>query len=71
MNLKLNEKIRILCVRNKISISELARRLNQSPQNFSAKLIKESFSQDELNQIAKAVGATFEISFILKNGDKI
>ena len=69
--LTVSEKIRILCVRNKISLSELARRIKQSPQNFSLKLKRETFTQAELHQIAKAVGATFELGFTLKNGDRI
>lgn len=32
------EQIRVFCVRIGISLSELARRINQSPQNFNAKL---------------------------------
>ena len=33
-----SEQIRVLCVRTGISLSELARRIEQTPQNFNAKL---------------------------------
>ena len=33
-----SEQIRVLCVRTGVSLSELARRINQTPQNFNAKL---------------------------------
>lgn len=33
-----SEQIRVLCVRSGVSLSELARRINQTPQNFSVKL---------------------------------
>ena len=31
-----SEQIRVLCVRTGVSLSELARRINQTPQNFNA-----------------------------------
>lgn len=65
------EKIKILCVRSNISMAELARKIGQSPSNFSAKLKRESFSLEEYRQMAKAVNATFHMNFILENGDKI
>ena len=66
-----SEQIRVLCVRSGVSLSELARRINQSPQNFNAKLKRNSITQDELKQIAKALNATYEQYFILNNGEKI
>ena len=47
-----SEQIRVLCVRSGVSLSELARRINQTPQNFSVKLKRNTVTQDELNQIA-------------------
>ena len=67
----ISEQIKVLCVRNSISLAELARRLGNSPQSFSAKLKRESFSIKELENIADAVGAEFERNFILSNGEKI
>lgn len=66
-----SEQIRVLCVRTGISLSELARRLNQTPQNFNAKLKRNTITQDELNQIAKALDATYEHYFVLANGDQV
>ena len=66
-----SEMIRILCVRMNISVSELARRINQSPQNFSAKLKRESVTRQEMREIAAATGITYEQAFILPNGEKI
>lgn len=66
-----SEQIRVLCVRTGISLSELARRINQTPQNFNAKLKRNTVTQDELNQIAKALGATYEQYFVLPNGEQI
>lgn len=66
-----SEMIKILCVRMNVSVSELARRINQSPQNLAAKLKRESVTQKEMHEIASAMGITYEQSFILPNGDKI
>lgn len=66
-----SEKIRVLCVRYGISLSELARRINQTPQNFNAKLKRNTITQDELRQIAEALNATYEQYFVLPNGEKI
>ena len=66
-----SEQIRVLCVRAGISLSELARRIEQKPQNFNAKLKRNTVTQEELNQIAKVLGATYEQYFVLPNGEQI
>ena len=66
-----SEQIRVLCVRTGISLSELARRLNQTPQNFNAKLKRNTITQEELNQIAKALDAKYEHYFVLANGEQV
>lgn len=63
-----SEQIRVLCVRTGVSLSELARRINQTPQNFNAKLKRNTITQDELKQIAKALDVTYEQYFVLRNG---
>ena len=50
------EQIKILCVRKNISLAELARLTGQSPQNLSSKLKRESFTVNDLEKIADAVG---------------
>ena len=66
-----SEQIRVLCVLSGISLAELARRLNVSPQSLSGKIKRESFTINDLENIANVVGVKFEHSFILSNGDKI
>ena len=63
-----SEQIRVLCVRSGVSLSELARRINQTPQNFSVKL---TVTQDELNQIANVLNVKYEQYFVLANGDQV
>ena len=66
-----SEQIRVLCVRTGVSLSELARRINQTPRNFNAKLKRNTITQDELNQIAKALDVTYEQYFVLGNGELV
>lgn len=67
----ISEQIKVLCVRQNISQAELARRLGTTPQNFSAKLKRESFTVSEIEEIAEVVGVSFERSFVLENGECI
>lgn len=65
------EQIKILCVRKNISLAELARLTGQSPQNLSSKLKRESFTVNDLEEIANAVGVVYEHNFVLENGERI
>lgn len=67
----ISEQIKVLCVRSNISVSELARRVGTTPQNFNAKMKRESFTIAELEMIANATESKFERNFILENGDRI
>ena len=67
----ISEQIKVLCVRQNISQAELARRLGTTPQNFSAKLKRESFTVSEIEEIAEVAGVEFEKMFILSNGEQI
>lgn len=67
----ISEQIKVLCVRRNMSLAELARRLGTTPQNFNAKLKRESFTVSELEKIADVAGVTFERNFVLDNGDTV
>lgn len=54
-----------------ISVSELARLIGQTPQNFSKKLKPETVTLDELKSISDVLGVKFEQAFILPDGDEI
>lgn len=69
--MSISDQIKVLCVRSNISMAELARRLGLSPQSFSAKMKRESFTVTELEKIADAVGASFVRKFVLFSGDEI
>ncbi len=63
--------IKELCKEKGISVSELARRIGQTPQNFNKKLQRETVSTEELMLIANELGVKFEQSYTLENGDKL
>ena len=67
------EKIRILLVkRGNISEAELARRLNDSPQNFNAKMKRDNFTEGDLRRIAEVLDCDYEAGFVIKDtGEKI
>ena len=67
----ISEQIKVVCVRCGISEAELARRLGKSPQSFNAKMKRESFTIEELEKIADALGIVFKRSFILSSGEEI
>ena len=66
-----SEQIKVLCVRNNISVSELARRLGTSPQNLNGKMHRDSFSIADMERIAEATGTTFRREFVLRNGETV
>ncbi|MCL2545371.1 MAG: helix-turn-helix transcriptional regulator [Clostridia bacterium] len=67
----IEEQIRIVCVFCHVSLAELARRLGQSPQSLNGKLKRQSFTIKDLEEIAEALGCTFERTFILPDGRRV
>lgn len=65
------DQIKVLALKLNMSVSELARRLGESPQNFWPKIKRESFTPEELSQIAEKLGIEYKSYFILKSGEKI
>ena len=63
--------IKELCEQMNISISKLARRIGQTPQNINKKLKRETVTLDELNAIADVLCVKFVQAFILPDGEEI
>ena len=66
-----SEMIKKLCEQMNLSVSELARRIGKTPQNFNKKLQRETVTLDELKAIADVLGVRFEQEFVLPDGDEI
>ena len=69
--MKTSDMIRRLCEQMNISVSELARRLGQSPQNFGKKLKRETITLEELKSVSDVMDVKFEQAFILPDGKEI
>jgi DNA-binding Xre family transcriptional regulator len=66
------EKIKILLVKRKMSVKELAEKLGCSSQNLSGKFKRDNFSEKELEDIAIALDVKYEGTFELpETGEKI
>jgi len=69
--MSVSEQLKILCIKLGVSVSELGRMSGKSPQAFSQKIKRESFTVDELKHIAEAAGCIYEGTFIMPSGDKV
>ena len=66
------EKIRIVLIKRKMNLTTLAEKLGKSPQNISAKIKRDNFSEKELVEIAAALDCTFNAEFTLNDtGEKV
>lgn len=61
------EKVRILLVKRKITVTDLAKRLGMSQSNLSNKLSRDNFNEKELQEIAEALNCDLDIGFILRD----
>ena len=61
------EKIIILLVKcGYISVAELARRLEMSPQNLHNKMKRDNFTESDLTAIATALNCDLNITFTMR-----
>ncbi len=65
------EKIRMACAKLNISQAELARRYGTSPQSFSAKMKRDSFTVEELLKIADILDIKMNLAFKFADGTEI
>lgn len=61
------EKVRILLVKRKITVTDLAKRLGMSQSNLSNKLSRDNFNEKELQEIAEALNCGLDIGFTLRD----
>lgn len=61
------EKIRILAIKRKVTISELASLIGTSQANLGNKLRRDNFSEKELREIASALNCRLDIDFTLND----
>ena len=69
--MKIDKQLKMLCLKSDISLSEMARRLNKSPQALSQKMKRGHFSVEELNEIALVTGCELKCEFMYPDGEKV
>ena len=70
--MSMSEKIRIVLLKRKMSVTELAIEIGTSQSNLSNKLKRDNFSEKELNQIATILNCDFKGIFVMKDtGEEI
>lgn len=60
-----SEKIRILLIKRKMTMSELADKIETTPQNLSNKLSRDNFTEKEMKTMSIALGCELDITFTL------
>lgn len=65
------QKINMAVAYKGMSQASLARAISMTPSNFNQKLKRETFSPEELDRIAEALGGVYEFCFIFPDGTKI
>lgn len=69
--MRIDTQLKRLCVKSDISISEIGRRLNKTPQAFSQKIKRGNITIDDLLDIAMVSGCKLECNFVFPDGEKI
>lgn len=69
--MRIDEQLKMLGLKSQISLAEMARRLNKTPQAFNQKMKRGKFSIEELLDIALVSGCELKCEFIYPNGDKV
>ncbi|NCB63290.1 MAG: XRE family transcriptional regulator [Clostridia bacterium] len=60
-------KIRTLLLERKITIKTLAERIGTTGSNLSNKLARDNFSEQELLEIAEALGCDYKAAFTMRD----
>lgn len=69
--MKMAQKINMAIAYKGISQAALAREIGMTPSNFNQKFKRETFTVEELEKIAEALGGTYSFSFNFPDGTKI
>lgn len=67
----ISQKINMAIAYKGISQAALARAIGMTPSNFNQKFKRETFTQEELEQIAAALGGSYVFGFEFPDGTKI
>ena len=65
------KKINMAAAYKGVSQASIARTIGMTPSNFNQKIKRETFSREELDTMAEALGATYKAFFEFPDGTKI
>lgn len=63
--MNISDMVRTLCKEVNVSLTEVSRRIGQSPQNLSKKINRQTLSFEEFEQILKCLGIEMKVDFVL------
>jgi len=69
--MRIDEQLKMICIKSNLSLSELGRRLNKSPQAFSQKVKRGNFTVGELQNIALVTGCKLKCEFVFPDGSYV
>ncbi len=69
--MNISQKINMALAYKGMSQAALARAIGMTPSNFNQKYKRQTFTQDELEQIAAVLGGTYVFGFEFPDGTKI
>ena len=67
----MEQKINMVLAYKGLSQAALARAIEMTPSNFNQKIKRDTFSTEEIQKIASALGATYSFNFEFPDGTKI
>jgi transcriptional regulator with XRE-family HTH domain len=67
----MEQRIKTATAYKGLSQAKLAAAIGMTASNFNQKIKRGTFSDEELQRIAEALGATFEVAFVFPDGMKI
>ena len=63
----MTEKIKIVLIKRKMTVTDLAGKLNCTATNIYHKMQRDNFSEKELTEIANILDCSFKGSFVLND----
>lgn len=67
----IEQKINMALAYKGISQAELARKIGTTPANLNKKVKRNTLTKEEMEQIARALGGSWQAEFVFENGTVI
>lgn len=67
----IEQKLKMVLAFSNVSQAELARRIGTTPSNLNQKVKRNTLTNEELEQIANALGCAWRAEFVLNDGTVI